>query len=117
MAQRILVQQICDLCSKSGDTDYTTSVRITRPVVGRPLTEYEIDVCGTCSTKMLDPILSAARPVKRTYNKSKSKKAPEGRPEVDPDDMNCGFPGCDYVGPRLQSLNAHRTKAGHWGEA
>lgn len=108
MATRIVVEKSCDICGltvSEHDSRTITSVRISFNKG-----EYEVDACASCFDG--DPFTKTMRMVKRTYTKGKKPTAPTA-----PDgsvDMRCGFTGCDYVGPRLQSLNAHRTKAQHW---
>jgi hypothetical protein len=111
MAIRVVIEKSCDICGltvSEKDSRTITSVRISFNKG-----EYEVDACESCFDG--DPFTKAMRMVKRAYAKGTKPVAPTA-----PDgtvDMACGFPGCDYVGPRLQSLNAHRTKAGHWGKA
>lgn len=110
MSTRVVVERTCDICEltvRENDSRVITSVTVT---IDKD--QYELDVCEDCFNA--DPFTKVMRVVKRTYKKGKG-KAKAAVPEVeDPDDMHCGYPDCDYVGPRLQSLNAHRTKASHW---
>jgi hypothetical protein len=108
MATRVVVEQSCDICGSIDDANdvLVESVHIT---VGK--VEYEIDLCGPCLSGTR--VLEMARRVKGERKSRAKGEVVESSPD-EPVDMRCGFTGCDYVGPRLQSLNAHRTKAQHW---
>jgi len=102
MATRVIVQSICDICNTEG-VDTTTPISITINKV-----DFEVDLCKVCFGA--SSLLGASRPVKRPYTKKAKEPMPERRSKPD---LACGWKGCDYVAPRLQSLGAHRTKRGH----
>ena len=107
MATRIVIEKSCDICGltiSERDSRTITTVRLSFNKA-----EYEVDACDSCFDG--DPFVRTMRAVKVERKKH---PRPEAAPSNEPVDMRCGFKGCDYVGPRLQSLNAHRTKAGHW---
>ena len=109
MATLVIVQQICDVCGDGATVAGVSNVTPLRVIVGK--VEYEVDLCEECYGKA--ELLKVMRPVKRAYAKKvkATDNDPAGHP--DPDNLACGWKGCDYVAPRLQSLGAHRTKRGH----
>lgn len=109
MATRVSVISICDLCGREDEQGFTIPVEISfSNPRSKTRSTYVVDACDACMTDHIDPLATSGHPVKR----SSSKKVATLEPSDDP--TACGFPGCSYTSARLQSLNAHKTKASHW---
>jgi hypothetical protein len=122
MAKMVVVQVKCDVCGAVVQEDASQSFVITTGEGG----VFETDLCGAHANEF-NKLLVGCRPVAKQRNKpgpkpkgtrkptmvqsenitvsAPMKKGTSNRPRT----MPCGEPGCDYMGPDLRSVNAHKS--------